>query len=764
MRYIRHIVIYAFLAVTLPCIGQRIGDWTGYLSCYSVQHLTAAPNMVYAASGNAIFTYDLEDLTLETLSKGKGLSDVGIRRIGYDKTTKTLLVAYNNGNIDLLVSGRLYNVSGIKQWNYMGDKSINGIRFYKRKAYLACGFGLAVVDLDRHEVEDTYFFTTDEGTYLPIYDVEFVDTTIVVAMPDGLYKAPKEGRLLNVQSNWHRDTAAIWNAYHPTSLASFGGKLIMAAYNFDPSEVTLFSGTTALLSGDIRTLHASDKWLTVAMTDSVVVLDGNYAIQERVKEFEYGEMIANDALTTSDGTLWIAHDWAGLLVQRPDGSQFTTVPEGPASDNVYKLVSLPYGVGVCPGGKSSTNANLYIGGSVYAYQNQHWQNLSNPSRLYFYDVIDLAVDPYDAAHFSAAAWGAGIVDIHDNEVKTVYNDTNSSGALIPYSAGGFTALRTGAVTYDMEGNLWCTNSLVPNSLVQHKRSGEWEAYNTSSIVRGDEIYNKLYDSVNNYIFFSGRANRINAYNPTTGQLAYIDPNSGSKMETSSINAMVQDQNGHIWLATNKGIKVIYDAYKTFNNGGNGEQSPVTCSNILFTEGEQVEYLLAYENITSIAVDGANRKWVGTSAGGLYLLSSNGLEQLENFTTANSPLYSNRIVSVALHPITGEVFVGTSMGVQSYRSTATFATAQPEKPIHVFPNPVRPEYDGPVAFRGFTRNAVVHVTDEAGHVVYSTTAQGGQAIWYIRNHDGNRVSSGVYFVFASNEEGKMKSVAKVLVIK
>ena len=228
--------------------------------------------------------------------------------------------------------------------------------------------------------------------------------------------------------------------------------------------------------------------------------------------------------------------------------------------------------------------------------------------------------------------------------------------------------------------------------------------------------------------------------------------------------MVQDQNGHIWLATNKGIKVIYDAYKTFNNGGNGEQSPVTCSNILFTEGEQVEYLLAYENITSIAVDGANRKWVGTSAGGLYLLSANGLEQLENFTTANSPLYSNRIVSVALHPITGEVFVGTSMGVQSYRSTATFATAQPEKPIHVFPNPVRPEYDGPVAFRGFTRNAVVHVTDEAGHVVYSTTAQGGQAIWYIRNHDGNRVSSGVYFVFASNEEGKMKSVAKVLVIK
>ena len=70
----------------------------------------------------------------------------------------------------------------------------------------------------------------------------------------------------------------------------------------------------------------------------------------------------------------------------------------------------------------------------------------------------------------------------------------------------------------------------------------------------------------------------------------------------------------------------------------------------------------------------------------------------------------------------------------------------------------------MAIRGFSRNAIVHITDEAGHVVYSTRADGGQAIWYIRNNSGVRVSSGVYFVFASDEEGHNKSVGKVLVIK
>ena len=174
--------------------------------------------------------------------------------------------------------------------------------------------------------------------------------------------------------------------------------------------------------------------------------------------------------------------------------------------------------------------------------------------------------------------------------------------------------------------------------------------------------------------------------------------------------------------------------------------------------------MAYEGITCMAVDGANRKWVGTSNNGLYLLSANGLEELAHFTTANSPLYSDKIATLAVHPETGVVYIGTAYGLQSYRSTATAAESLPASNIYAFPNPVRPGYDGPIAIKGFTRDALVHVTDGRGHVVYATTAQGGQAIWNGRTSHGDRVASGTYYVFASDKAGKMRSVAKILIIR
>ena len=164
------------------------------------------------------------------------------------------------------------------------------------------------------------------------------------------------------------------------------------------------------------------------------------------------------------------------------------------------------------------------------------------------------------------------------------------------------------------------------------------------------------------------------------------------------------------------------------------------------------------------VDGANRKWVGTNSGGLYLLSANGQQQLEHFTAAESPLFSDKIVALSILPWNGELFVGTDRGLQSYRATATYAYATPQDDIHAFPNPVRPGYDGPIAIKGFTRDALVHITDAAGHTVFSTQAFGGQAIWNGRTASGEPVVSGVYYVFASDVEAGNRSVTKILVIR
>lgn len=771
MRLRHALLAMITVLVTLPTAqvsGQRIGQWTPYLSYNKIKHVVEARGRVYGASERGLFYYDKEETTVNPMVKGSGLSDVGISTMAYDSRTQALFVAYSNGNLDILQNDNTFNISGIKQWGYSGDKSIYSIAFNGDKAYLACGFGVVVINTKRKEIEDTYYLTDEYSANCAVYDIAFTDTLVYIATSKGLMHAPRESQYLNIESTWTAERSAPWDTATAQGLASVGGRLAVAAITTDPAMRTVYmetaEGMKVVTRGEVMGMKACDTMLVLSMWDSVAVYSKSGEQVRTQKDFIYGDMQAHDATLSTDGRLWIGHDWGGMIVVEENGTMFSTMPDGPISDNVYKIRPISGGVAICPGGKSSVNASLYLDGNLYIYKNHEWTNLDKSNvDGWIHDLVDVAENPRDRSVLSAASWGCGVVQAKEGVVEAVYDTSNSDGVLDAYVSGGFSTLNIGSVAYDWNGNLWMLNTMSDNGLAVHYADGTWRAFNTAGVTNGTITNNLLFDTVNGYLWFSGRNNRIFVHNG--GELiAWVDPNQGSRLETHQVNCMAQDQNGNIWIGTDKGIKVIYDGFKAFDNGGNGELSAASCSNILFSEGELVEYLLAYESITAIAVDGANRKWVGTAAGGLYLLSSSGLEQLENFTVSNSPLFSNKIVAVDIHPVTGEVFVGTDMGLQSYRSTATLADIEPEKKIHVFPNPVRPDYDGPVAMRGFTRNAIVHITDEAGHVVYSTRADGGQAIWNIRSNSGERVSTGVYFVFASDEEGHNKSVGKILVIK
>ena len=139
-RAITPLVLAVLLFTGSTASAQRIGQWTSYLSYNKIKHVVDAQSRIYAASDNGVFYYDIDDLTVNPIAKGNGLSDVGISTIAYDRHTHSLFVAYNNGNLDILQRDNTYNISGIKQWVYSGDKSINSIAFHGNKAYLACGF------------------------------------------------------------------------------------------------------------------------------------------------------------------------------------------------------------------------------------------------------------------------------------------------------------------------------------------------------------------------------------------------------------------------------------------------------------------------------------------------------------------------------------------------------------------------------------------------------------------------------------------------
>lgn len=719
-----------------------------------------------------LYCYDIKELTLTPLTKTTGLSDVGVATMAYDDKTGYLVVAYTNGNVDLYKDERVYNISDIKRASIDGDKSISRIRFYNRHAYLACSFGIVVIDLGRHEIENTFYLSLGAG-HLKVNDLAFTADKIVAATDSGMFSAAKDDPYLNMSSRWTRDAQPSLAGLPISRIESDGQSLLVTTYLVDPAYRLLYryqvDGTCSLLTdGTLNFVrYTNGRWLLLN-NDTLSIYDNQFQLQELHTDVGGVDLQVNDATLDKGNQLWVAHNWAGFLIWSADRSWASSLtPNGPQTPNVFRLVPNGNKMMLCPGGITTTFANAYLAAELCTFSSNKWSTLADPLNLKprLSDIVDVAVDPNDSTHLLAASWGYGIVDIRNNQITNIYNDSNTSGALQPYQQSGFKTLRTGAVVFDAEGNAWITNSLQNQGLVKFAADGTWKSFNISPMLKSGGQFNQLLcDSIRGYKwFFGNKVNRIYLHDGVSRQ-AWVDPNHGSKLSTSFVNAIVQDRSGEIWIGTEKGIKVVYDAYKAFDKGGMGEQSPINCSNIIISKDGIDEYLMAYESITCIAVDGANRKWVGTATGGLYLLSASGLEELQHFTAANSPLYSDKIVCLAINPVSGELFIGTDKGLQSYRTGATFAEVIPEEEAYAFPNPVRSDYDGPIAIKGLTRDGMVHITDAAGHVVYATQALGGQALWYGRTLDGHRVASGTYYVFAANEKGDFKSVAKILVIR
>ena len=744
-----------------------VGHWRDCLDYSWTNHVAHAGDRIYAGAKGGVFCYDLDDNTLTRMCKGKGLNDVGIAALAYDPVTKSLVVAYNNSNVDLVIDGHTYNLSDIKRSEIPGDKSIYHVRFAHRRAYLATGFGVVVVNLDRQEIKETWYLGAG-GTYTPVYDLAFMRDSLYAATGEGLKKISRSETHPTVSDRWTIDHRL--DGQTAFELAAAGSHLLVATHTYLPDVDNLYrktdTGFALMHTGELHSLHVGGGYLAVSTSTSVMTYDTLLNYHGEVQSYHWGALVPNDAVYGDDGTLWVAHQWEGIIGLHPDGAEEYHCPEGPgSSDNTYRLVPFNYRMMLCPGGHTSTYASAYLPPNLFTAVGREWSLLDKSNGVLdgMSDLVDVAVNPRDTHELVAALWGYGVASIRDNQVQTFYDASSTDGALVPYTSGSYSRLNTGAVAFDRRGDLWVLNSHSTHALAVRRTDGTWESFSTMAMVSTPEVDKLVCDSITGFKWFCGRSNIIYIHDGES-RMAKVNPNNGSKLTTDAVTALVQDQNGSLWVGTNKGIKVIYDGYKAFNNGGNGEYSPVSCNNITITNGEFAEYLMAYESITAIAVDGANRKWVGTANGGLYLISANGLNQLEHFTVANSPLFSNKIVSLGINERTGEIYVGTDLGLQVYRGTATYAETFPLEKVYAFPNPVRPDYDGPIAIKGFTRNGTVHITDAAGHTVYSTTANGGQAIWNGRTQSGERVASGVYYVFASDAQGDNRSVAKILIIR
>ena len=325
-------------------------------------------------------------------------------------------------------------------------------------------------------------------------------------------------------------------------------------------------------------------------------------------------------------------------------------------------------------------------------------------------------------------------------------------------------VRIGGMAFDSENNLWVTNSLVGKPLSVFKTDGSWESFELDGIQSSNDIGNIVITENDDLWMIIPRGNDLFVRKADGSDERHLQVvsyfNNGSNEIFNRMNdsyAIAVDLEGAVWVGTSGGVAVYYDPGKIWEN------DPFYASQPGLDLDDGIYHpLLESEMVTAIAVDGANRKWIGTKNSGVFLISEDGQQEIENFNESNSPLLSGSVSSIAVNDKTGEVFFGTPEGIISYRGTATAGHGD-YADVYAFPNPVRPDYDGDIVITGLVEDTDIKITDISGNLVHQTTSLGGQATWNGKNLNGNRVSTGVYMVFGNDKKGEKTFTTKILFI-
>ena len=751
--------------------GMGIGQWRDHLPWGYTVAIEKAGNMVYCATPYGIIIYNDDNDEMSRLTKINGLSDIGISDLAYKAELSCFVVSYSNTNIDLIKSNLIINIPDIKRKQILGNKTINKVTIKDNYAYLSCGFGIVVIDLIKEEVHDTYYIGP-EGTQINVYDLAYNDTSFFAATEKGVYYANVSSENLANFAEWNKITSINPNVTYDL-IEVFSGKVLVNRKSNSSSisdTVLVYDGNSwqAMSFQDnqnINNLRTCEDRLVIAFEYYALVLDTQLNEIFNVFDVGGGNPQPNDALVLGMEDLWIADRSRGLLKTWSQGYNYKQImPAGPGTIDIYDISIEGGNLWMVPGGMDGAWSNIWKGADIYSFINESWQVVNaynSPGLDTLRDMVTVSVNPDNPSQVFAGSWNRGLVQIDNGQLSEIYNTKNSS--LEANIILGGENIKIGGSCFDKDGNLWVTSSGADKVLSRRTPGGNWTTFNTGSISSSKDVSSLIIDD-NNQKWFRARHNASNQYylyvyneNSTTGNtivgLNAVE-NNGS-IPGSNVYSLAKDLDGEIWIGTDEGIAIFYNPGNVLSN------DPVNAERPLVNFDGYVQYLLETEIVTSIDVDGANRKWVGTDRAGVFLLSPDGTEQVYHFTEDNSPLFSNNISDLAVNHKTGEVFIGTSKGMIAFKGTATGPSENFNDNIHAFPNPVKPDYNGEIGIDGLMNNSVVKITNVSGNIVYEARSEGGRAVWNGNDLSGKRVKSGVYLVFVSSEDGEEKMVTKIL---
>ncbi len=761
----------------LSVTAQQLGTWRLHLSYYIATKSEAGGSTIYSLMNGNLLSYDTEDGEVRTYDHMDILSDVGIAYIAYSKEAGKLLIVYSNGNIDLLdKDDNVQNLSSLKD-KTMLNKEVANVSIAGSMAYLATGFGFVEVDMKEGVFRNTYRLP------FTIYCITASDEAVFIGTPEGIRYCLKDDNM-QLEENWKMRLA--WGGFK--SMLFYQDKLI--AKNTDgifALEPLVGSKQPRIIKGNfslLKNLGTCILWGDKNQVGYISDVSGEDATTLGAKVTTI--LFENNWTDISflGGTYWMSEQENGLRGYKMNGNEF--VPTGEVIQPSSPIRDLGYNVSwagdrlLVAGGINTVGSFENPATSMY-YENGEWTNFTELERTGRFakvtpvNTTDLVQDPLDDTHHFASPYRSGLCEYKDGKFVELYNPDNSplkSGWPNPLSSNYYKQVFCSALSYDADGNLWMAQSMLDTTFYVRKPDGKWmnlyyENFKQTSLI--DKI---LHHSSGIKLVSSRRLERRGVFcidmkgterttDDKTRLLQDFVNQDNTPYLPDQFFCLCEDLDGMVWVGTSAGLFVIEDVTKVFDKDFHFTQIKINRN-----DGSGLaDYLFNDVSISCIAIDAANRKWIGTQSNGAYLISDDGQEMLHHFTTEDSPLLSNNVQSIAVHPGTGEVAFGTDKGICTFISDATTPEEELEKSnVVVFPNPVTPDYNGPIAIRGLVEDSEVKIISTGGQLVWNGTSSGGTCTWNGVANNGKPVASGIYHVVANTPEGGKAIMTRIVIVR
>tara|TARA_R110000868_G_scaffold74688_5_gene215912 strand:- start:36307 stop:38550 length:2244 start_codon:yes stop_codon:yes gene_type:complete len=738
--------------------------WQGYFSYNEIKDVSASSTTIFAASENALFSKNTTDNQIKTTNTVDGLSGQTISSLYYSAIFNKTLIGYENGLMIVIneSDGSMLKVVDIINKQLPANmKKVNHFMEFDGIVYVSCDFGIVQFDLKSMLFGDTYFIG-DEGAEISVRQTAVHNGSIYAATDNGVRRAAISSKNLNDYKQWELVTTGSWSGIEVfgTELIAVNNSGNVNKYNANTNS---FVGFTTL-SQPALDIRANGTYLILTTAANVYVYSKQLILVRQINNNQIPDYIPVFSCATSiNDVIYIGTKENGLLTTTiATVSVFeNTTPMGPSRNNIFAFQTTSSSLWAVYGDYDfAYNPYDLDSYGISKYSQSGWLNIPYKSVLGTKSICRITVNPNKEDEVYASSFFSGLLKIEADKPSFLYNQTNSGLESLSFVGPNYFDVRINGAAFDKNGAFWVTNSRVKNGLKVLKTSGDWQSFSTDNILDAseDNSFGRMVIDKNGTKWMATNRDGVVGFNESNNTFKKITMGTDKgNLPASDVRALAIDNRNQLWIGTIKGLRVLS------NVGSFQTADQLTANPIIILDDNLAQELLYEQFITDISVDGANNKWIGTADSGLFMVSANGQETKYHFTINNSPLPSNVINDIDINSTTGEVFIATAKGLISFKGIAT-AASEDLSNAYVYPNPVRPEYDGTVKIAGLINKANVKITDIAGNLVYEVISEGGTIEWDTTAFGKYKVASGVYMIFISAQDGVETKVKKVMIIR